>query len=234
MKKTLLCSIFALSLAATAQEFIVPFGYEEPWVGKLLFNSEGGYNFDYASPSNNPLHAWEQLYEAQSIILDKVEQKYKDVAKAINKTPSGKLDNIKDVLSDIRKNLGGALLDSISPALDALYQTLLNISDWIDTALGNNKKMSVAAAAIYETNRPSQFYGDMELDFSDIIEERVTQALADLAEMSILDIEMAQAKAKERYDRLSAVLDAGGFGIPGHEGPAVCFFRRSCQPVSAP
>lgn len=149
-----------------------------------------------------------QLYEAQSIILDKVEQKYKDVAKAINKTPSGKLDNIKDVLSDIRKNLGGALLDSISPALDALYQTLLNISDWIDTALGNNKKMSVAAAAIYETNRPSQFYGGMELDFSDIIEERVTQALADLAEMSILDIEMAQAKAKERYDRLSAVLDA--------------------------
>ena len=65
MKKTLLCSIFALSLAATAQEFIVPFGYEEPWVGKLLFNSEGGYNFDYASPSNNPLHAWEQLYEVQ-------------------------------------------------------------------------------------------------------------------------------------------------------------------------
>ena len=65
MKKTLLCSIFALSLAATAQEFIVPFGYEEPWMGKLLFNSEGGYNFDYASPSNNPLHAWEQLYEVQ-------------------------------------------------------------------------------------------------------------------------------------------------------------------------
>ncbi|MBP5393805.1 MAG: lamin tail domain-containing protein [Bacteroidaceae bacterium] len=66
MKKTLLCSIFVLSLAATAQEFIVPFGYEEPWVGKLLFNSEGGYNFDYAQPSNNPLHAWEQLYEVQN------------------------------------------------------------------------------------------------------------------------------------------------------------------------
>ena len=59
MKKTLLCSIFALSLAATAQEFIVPFGYEEPWVGKLLFNSEGGYN-------TGGNHDWEQLYEASA------------------------------------------------------------------------------------------------------------------------------------------------------------------------
>ena len=40
-------------------------GYIEPWTGKLLFNSEGGYNYDFARPSNNPLHAWEQLYEVQ-------------------------------------------------------------------------------------------------------------------------------------------------------------------------
>jgi len=72
-----------------------------------------------------------QIYDAQSIILDKVEQKYKDVAKAINNTPAGKLDNIRDVLSDIKKSLGGALLDSISPALDALYNKLLSISNWI-------------------------------------------------------------------------------------------------------
>lgn len=50
---------------ASAQEFILPMGYNEPWTGKLLFNSEGGYNFDYQSPSNNPIHGWEQLYEAQ-------------------------------------------------------------------------------------------------------------------------------------------------------------------------
>lgn len=51
---------------ASAQDFILPMGYNEPWTGKLLFNSEGGYNFDFASPSNNPIHGWEQLYEAQS------------------------------------------------------------------------------------------------------------------------------------------------------------------------
>ena len=43
---------------AFAQEFILPMGYQEPWTGKLLFNSEGGYN-------TGGNHAWEQLYEAQ-------------------------------------------------------------------------------------------------------------------------------------------------------------------------
>ena len=50
---------------ADAQEFILPMGYDVPWTGKLLFNSEGGYNYDYASPSNSPIHGWELLYEAQ-------------------------------------------------------------------------------------------------------------------------------------------------------------------------
>ena len=45
-------------LPLAAQDFILPMGYEEPWTGKLLFNSEGGYN-------TGGTHAWEQLYEAQ-------------------------------------------------------------------------------------------------------------------------------------------------------------------------
>lgn len=75
-----------------------------------------------------------QLYEAQDIILDKIEQKYKDVAKAINNTPAGTLDNIKDTLQDIRENLGGALLDVISPALELVYKALLKISEWVAKA----------------------------------------------------------------------------------------------------
>ena len=65
MQKTLLIALCSFALKASAQDFILPMGYQEPWTGKLLFNSEGGYNFDHASPSNNPLHGWEQLYEAQ-------------------------------------------------------------------------------------------------------------------------------------------------------------------------
>ena len=40
-------------------------GYTTPWVGKVLFNSFGGYNWDGQSPSNNPRHPWSALYEAQ-------------------------------------------------------------------------------------------------------------------------------------------------------------------------
>ena len=91
-----------------------------------------------------------QQYEAQSIILEKIESKYKDVAKAINNTPAGKLDNIRDVLSDIRKNLGSALLDSISPALDELYSKLLQISNWIaenTDSKANEIKTKIVSAA---------------------------------------------------------------------------------------
>lgn len=76
-------------------------------------------------------------YEAQDIILGKIEQKYRDVAKAINDTPAGTLDNIRDVLGDIRETLGGALLNALAPALEELYVWLTKISDWI-YEWGNN------------------------------------------------------------------------------------------------
>lgn len=72
-----------------------------------------------------------KLYEAQSLILDKVEQKYKGVAKAINDTPAGLLDNINDTIGDIRENLGGALLNALSPALESIYGWLTKISGWV-------------------------------------------------------------------------------------------------------
>ena len=69
MKKSILSLTLLLAPCflplLNAQEYILPMGYIEPWTGKLLFNSEGGYNYDFARPSNNPLHAWEQLYEVQ-------------------------------------------------------------------------------------------------------------------------------------------------------------------------
>lgn len=60
MKKitVILFALLAQWPMANAQEFILPMGYNEPWTGKLLFNSEGGYE-------TGDCHAWEQLYEAQ-------------------------------------------------------------------------------------------------------------------------------------------------------------------------
>lgn len=72
-----------------------------------------------------------KTYEAQSLILDKIEQKYKGVAKAINDTPVGLIDNINDTLGDIRENLGKALVNALSPALRNIYEWLTKISDWM-------------------------------------------------------------------------------------------------------
>lgn len=83
-------------------------------------------------------------YAAQNIILSKIEDKYKDVAKAINNTPAGTLDNIKDTLADIRKNLGQTLLDSISPALQVLYGWLQKISQWVADQAGTSAIISLA------------------------------------------------------------------------------------------
>lgn len=70
-------------------------------------------------------------YEAQTLILDKIEQKYRGVAQAINDTPVGLLDNINDTISDIRKDLGEGLLNALSPVLEDIYGWLQSISDWV-------------------------------------------------------------------------------------------------------
>ena len=71
-----------------------------------------------------------QKYEAQALILDKLEQKYKGVAQAINNTPVGLLDNISDTIDDIKKNLGEGIVNAISPILEDVYGWLVDISDW--------------------------------------------------------------------------------------------------------
>ncbi len=60
MRKTIPCLFLVACMLqeAGAQDFILPMGYNEPWTGKMLFNSEGGYN-------TGANHDWEQLYEAQ-------------------------------------------------------------------------------------------------------------------------------------------------------------------------
>lgn len=116
------------------------------------------------------LTAANKLYDAQAIILDKVEQKYKGVAQAINDTPVGTLNNIKDVFTDIKENLGEGLLNAISPVLEDIYGWLTKISDWVYTwkndgvtreqqalkdranaAIGIWEKGSISSVADYKT-----------------------------------------------------------------------------------
>ncbi len=71
------------------------------------------------------------IYDAQKLILDEVAGTYGDMAEAIADTDTGKLEKIGNVWSDIKEGLGEGLLNSIGPALDALYEKLLDIDEWI-------------------------------------------------------------------------------------------------------
>ena len=71
------------------------------------------------------------LYGAQALVLEKIESRYKGVATAVAQTNTGKLDQIKNVWSDIKEGLGQGLLDAISPALETLYGWLSKISSWV-------------------------------------------------------------------------------------------------------
>ena len=68
--------------------------------------------------------------EAQDIVLGKVEAAYKGVAESVKATDSGKLETIATQLGNIKKNLGSAILDEISPALEWIVEQLGKIEEW--------------------------------------------------------------------------------------------------------
>ena len=80
------------------------------------------------------------LYGAQSIILQSVASSYGGVAKALADTDTGKLTQIKNVWGDIKEGLGEGLLDTISPALDTLYGKLTKISEWVSKAVDESQE----------------------------------------------------------------------------------------------
>lgn len=134
-------------------------------------------------------------YEAQSIILDKVEQKYQGVAKAINNTPVGTLDNIGDVLSDIRKDLGGALLDTISPALNQLYKELLAISEWSSKVAADAHRNNILGLAQNVGTALNPEYGGPRTGSS-----LYTDNMNALAQYTTGEIEALLAEVKHLYE----------------------------------
>ncbi len=51
-----------------------------------------------------------------------------------NEEAQKKIDKINEAWTGVQRNLGNALLDSITPALDALYKMLLKIEEWAEAA----------------------------------------------------------------------------------------------------
>ena len=75
------------------------------------------------------------LYGAQSLLLDKIESKYKGVAQAVANTPTGTLDKIKNTLGDIKEDLGRGIVNSLAPAFNWILSQLQKVHRWASDRL---------------------------------------------------------------------------------------------------
>lgn len=69
-------------------------------------------------------------FEAQNLILEKVEAKYKGVAQAVADTPVGKLTAIKNTFGDIKETLGQGIVEALDPAFTFILEMLQRIHKW--------------------------------------------------------------------------------------------------------
>lgn len=174
------------------------------------------------------------LLGAQSIILEKVESSYGGIAKALADTDTGKLTQISNVWGDIKEGLGKGLLDSISPALDVLYEKLTKISAWItknvtaDDVIDLIKSGNVVDykamddSALRElrfemqTRSRRMFYGDREY---------AAQAANDITgelrrrEYGI-DVDLLTKEEAERYYNAIAIRESGAWAVALSRGIA--------------
>lgn len=174
------------------------------------------------------------LLGAQSIILEKVESSYGGIAKALADTDTGKLTQIANVWGDIKEGLGKGLLDSISPALDVLYEKLTKISAWITKNVtaddvisllksGNSVDYkSMDDSALRELRFEMQlrsarmFYGDKQY---------AAQAASDITgelrrrEYGI-DVDLLTKEEAERYYDAIAIRESGAWAVALSRGVA--------------
>ena len=174
------------------------------------------------------------LMGAQSIILEKVESSYGGIAKALADTDTGKLTQISNAWGDIKEGLGKGLLDSISPALDVLYEKLTKISAWItknvtaDDVIGLIKNgdpveyKSMDDSALRDLRWEMQkrsirtFYSDKDYAAqaaSDITEELRRREYG-------IDVDLLTKEEAERYYSAIAIRESGAWAVALSRGIA--------------
>ena len=167
------------------------------------------------------------LMGAQSIILEKVESSYGGIAKALADTDTGKLTQISNVWGDIKEGLGKGLLDTISPALDVLYEKLTKISAWItknvtaDDVISLIKSgepvdyKSMDESALRELRFEMQtrsirtFYGDKE--YAAQAASAITEELR-RREWNI-DVAALDTDQRRRYEKAIAIREEGAWAL---------------------
>lgn len=135
------------------------------------------------------------LYDAQAIVLDSVASSYGGIAKSLADTDTGKLTQIQNVWGDIKEGLGQGLLNTISPALDILYEQLLKISGWV-----NDKVLKQDVIGTYREGG--------SFDFSQVEEANLLSLLEELTGMSRTGMGSQSTVASNALADLRAELDS--------------------------
>lgn len=134
-----------------------------------------------------------QQYEAQAIILDKIESKYEGVAKAIADTPAGKLDAIRDTLGDIRETIGQGIVEALDPAFTFILNMLTKINQWAKDHMDQSLFWKDV-----NSGDSSKLYKNYSQDF---LIERQTDALEDVAtELEMLKSDRWGQILEENFD----------------------------------
>ena len=120
---------------------------------------------------------------AQAAVLDKIESKYKGIAQAIGDTPVGTLDKISQMWGDIKEGFGEGLTLALSPALDFLYERLLDIK-WAVDYINGNVRTSINEGKML-----------------DIIDAGNAEGLSKLSEFEASDIASLMTKATREIER---------------------------------
>lgn len=101
----------------------------------------------------NALMEANDLYAAQDVILEKVRGKYEGLAEAIASTPVGTLDKIKNVLGDIKEDIGKGIVNSLAPAFDWILKMLQKIETWANQVANKSEfKYSLKQGVAGNTN----------------------------------------------------------------------------------
>lgn len=112
--------------------------------------------------------------EAQELILQKVEERYAGVAKAVADTPVGKLDAIKDTWGALKENIGEGIINSLDDVFSWILTQLEAIRDFFDERNDKKEMQRITAEGVSDISE----YGNAKTYLTE--NKDLLKALADL------------------------------------------------------
>lgn len=115
------------------------YALQDPEQGLIRLRRAGMAFTDEEIAQVKALQDANDLYGAQSLVLDKIESKYKGVAQAVANTPTGTLDKIKNVWGDLKEDIGKNLMASLGPFFEWMYKKLSALHQWLNEKAYNKE-----------------------------------------------------------------------------------------------